>query len=552
MRVILALCFSIIANGRIVFQQRGGPNNYMTQVQVGTPPQTMDVIASFGIADMRLLDEFRQFPFLSSYNSGKSTSFAEGTDTLRFSDGHEIPEMSIHSIDFTSSSRVDQNRYDTGLAGLLGLSTNSPIASKYSMRFKSCPVSIRDKVVPGFTLDLEEPDSVAPIPTGVVGIAAPVKSDNGWEIDSSLSINGQKLFSGRNIHFEFDLSVDNIRLSRTVLSELSRTLSSQNFDIRTNLSSGWLKLKFPCDEQGKISTNQWIDFKLVLNKRKQVTINIPILGVGPRDEMGYCESVIEEETSGENIIGNLVLENRHSVIFDKFKKEIRFMDYYPFVPLNAALPPVPGLPAHIVVSHSIHPVVDETGLVRFAPTESDGGFVLRSRYPLRAEIAGMLQYLYQFFGPTMADGGPQSQFVVPGLFHVDDSAPGLLAARLDYETHQIVLPTRKATDISLPVYAIMVEVNGKAMIVRLERVEATADFDSLDIVINDEENIDECCICHTATSESQDNSVSVVNSCGHRFHTNCLRGWTNRKANCPVCRCQIPVKPNGNLRRIEN
>ena len=549
MRIFLALCFSTISNGRILFQQRGGSNNYMTQVQVGTPPQTMDVSASFGYPDMRLLDETTQFPFLPSFNSGKSTSFREGTDTLRFSDGHEIPEMSILPLDFIGHSHMDRVRYDTGLAGFLGLSQDSRIASKFTMRFKSCPLSISDKIVPGFTLDLEEPDVAPDVPAGVVEIAAPVKSDHRWAIDSSLSINGQRLFSGRNIHFEFDLSVDVIRLSRTVISELYRTLRSQNFNIRTHLSSGLLELKFPCDEEHMITTKQWIDFKLVLEDGNQVTINIPILGVGPRDGMGYCISVIQAERSGDrNIIGNLVLENRHSVIFDKLKNQIRFMDYYPLVPLNAALPPVPGFPAPIVVSHSIHPVVDDMGLVRFVPTESDGGYVLRSLDPLRIAMPGVMEYIqYEFFGSTLVTLGQQSQFVVPGLFHVDDSLP--LTARLDYETHQIVLPTRIATDVSIPVYEINVEVNRMSMLVRLERVEAIADFDLLDIVIKDEEQIDECCICYTTKSENEDDSVSVVNPCEHRFHTNCLRGWIDRKANCPVCRCQIRMKPNGSLRR---
>ena len=43
-------------------------------------------------------------------------------------------------------------------------------------------------------------------------------------------------------------------------------------------------------------------------------------------------------------------------------------------------------------------------------------------------------------------------------------------------------------------------------------------------------------VCVICLDEMNDNDEIRALSCGHVFHTNCIRAWNRRKKTCPVCR----------------
>nr|DAD24828.1 TPA_asm: hypothetical protein HUJ06_026292 [Nelumbo nucifera] len=56
-----------------------------------------------------------------------------------------------------------------------------------------------------------------------------------------------------------------------------------------------------------------------------------------------------------------------------------------------------------------------------------------------------------------------------------------------------------------------------------------------------EDSSSECAICLDALTE--DSRCRVLPGCNHRFHTSCIDSWLSRSNSCPVCRLQLPPRP---------
>lgn len=50
---------------------------------------------------------------------------------------------------------------------------------------------------------------------------------------------------------------------------------------------------------------------------------------------------------------------------------------------------------------------------------------------------------------------------------------------------------------------------------------------------------DDCAICFDTLKTATEDKLYKT-PCGHLFHADCLREWGGKKAECPLCRQQLP------------
>jgi hypothetical protein len=555
-RVLLLVLVALVVaiEGRIIIQQ-SGPSSYTTRVEIGNPPQSLNLGVFFSLERCSVMTKDGQFPFMPFYDFTVALGTfiphdIGGWDILKFPDGHEFLGFDLTFLNHVHTMFIESIGIKTaGMSGQLGLSHSSRIASEFVLRFREAPVAIPEsggKIVNGYTMDFEtsEPSSSAAAVDGLIEKVIPIlPSSEAWEFKETLKLNGIQLLGGMKINIELDLQADLVLFSSEIFFAIHMILTSKGHKVKLVVresSPPVPELLFPCDEEGRITIQPWFDFRI---GEQDIRIQVPLMTVSPRLDSGMCRSVIQLEPSGRrNIIGSLALQGRHSILLDGIRKEVRFVDFHPRVPLNAALKPIDGFPVPLLVSHSMNPNSGEDGVIRFSPVQR--GFVLRSIVPISFP-EGVVDYIFLCAGSANTLCGICHGRVIDGLFHLDSDK----RARLDMETREIFLPTRKATDPSLDVYKIAIMSNGKMMTVKLVKVEVTVDFNSLQVEEDEGEIEDfECCICQT---EYSDLSKCRISGCTHSFHLNCLRDWTNRKLNCPICRSSIPLKQGAQLRQVK-
>lgn len=51
----------------------------------------------------------------------------------------------------------------------------------------------------------------------------------------------------------------------------------------------------------------------------------------------------------------------------------------------------------------------------------------------------------------------------------------------------------------------------------------------------------DCCICLRELEQDDICGVTILNTCGHRFHSTCIIPWFDENTTCPICRTHVNV-----------
>jgi len=101
-----------------------------------------------------------------------------------------------------------------------------------------------------------------------------------------------------------------------------------------------------------------------------------------------------------------------------------------------------------------------------------------------------------------------------------------------------------STDDDLFTFAINIiddeDVLNETLVQSLEECESLRKNENVNIEFNDykceSETMDCCCIC---MNKIYKNDIITTINCNHTFHLNCIKEWSQYKADCPVCREKI-------------